>query len=331
MPLIETTGAASARGFGLFAKGASDGTVGIFALGLAGCPCAPSSVRNKYTYASCSSTTSGVASATIASYAQSAAGNSTRGIFAIGFAGTSCRVATRNKYTYATDTNTTAASASITSYQGYAAGNSTRGIFALGRGDTCNLPTTTRNKFTYACCSSTTSGVAAASTITEQGSAAGNSTRGIFALGNVTCGVAATSAREKYTYASCTSTGSGVASATLSSRYQSAAGNSTRGIFAIGQVFPGCSASNVRNKYTYASDTNTATGVGTASSASRFGSAAGNSTRGIFSLGQVAFCNVSTRNKYTYACDASTASGVASASQVSKWGAASSWALCVNT
>ena len=55
MPIIETKGAASAQGFGLFAATSgcclNDGNKGIFAIGYA-CGSA-SNIRNKYTYATC--------------------------------------------------------------------------------------------------------------------------------------------------------------------------------------------------------------------------------------------------------------------------------------
>ena len=65
MSLIQTRGAASARGFGLFGGAAgcclNDGNKGIFALGEA--PATNNRTRNKYTYATCLSTACGVASA----------------------------------------------------------------------------------------------------------------------------------------------------------------------------------------------------------------------------------------------------------------------------
>ena len=90
--------------------------------------------------------------------------------------------------------------------------------------------------------------------------------------------------------------------------------------------------SSTRNKYTYSSDTSTASGVGTASAARAQGAATGNSTRGIFALG-LNYCSGATacRNKYTYACCTSTSSGVASSSSSSSYGSATSWAVCVNT
>ena len=76
--------------------------------------------------------------------------------------------------------------------------------------------------------------------------------------------------------------------------------------------------------------TSTATGVGAASAASYQGSAAGNSTRGIFALGALCGVGSTTRNKYTYACCTSTATGVGAASANSSSGSAASWATCVN-
>jgi hypothetical protein len=119
----------------------------------------------------------------------------------------------------------------------------------------------------------------------------------------------------------------------------SATGNSTRGIFTVGVLnsggYPTPYFNSTRNKYTYATCTSTATGVGAASQASHYGSATGNSTRGIFALGlKGCACQLGTalRNKYTYACCTSTATGVASASSSTCGpGAGASWATCVNT
>jgi hypothetical protein len=132
----------------------------------------------------------------------------------------------RNKYTYSSCTSTACgvASASQGNYGGAASSNSTRAIFALGCGYPCGL-LDIRNKYTFACCTSTASGVAVASVKNRYGSAAGNSTRGIFALGLAqppTCGAVSTT-REKYTYASCTSTASGVGGASVASSNGSAA------------------------------------------------------------------------------------------------------------
>jgi len=83
-----------------------------------------STTRNKYTYA-CD--TNGCATAaSAAAYVGSAAGNSTRGIFALGYAGGAST--TRNKYTYACDTNGTAAPSSPASSYGSAASNGTCGV-----------------------------------------------------------------------------------------------------------------------------------------------------------------------------------------------------------
>ena len=62
----------------------------------------------------------------------------------------------------------------------------------------------------------------------------------------------------------------------VKNRNNSAAGNSTRGIFALGLAQPPCCGvvSTTREKYTYASCSSTASGVGGASVASSDGSAA---------------------------------------------------------
>jgi hypothetical protein len=90
----------------------------------------------------------------------------------------------------------------------------------------------------------------------------------------------------------------------------------------------GCAAprTTTRNKYTYACDTSAIAAA--ASVASQQGSAAGNSTRGIFALGNAGAAST-TRNKYTYACD--TSAIAAAASNASYWGAAASnGTTCVN-
>jgi hypothetical protein len=336
MSLISTRGAASARGFGLFAASAgcclNDGNKAIFALGGGG----NTTVRNKYTYATCASTACGVAAQSFASSFQSAAGNNTRGIFALGEPqGSGIPSNTRDKYTYSgcTSTSSGVGTASIPAERGAAAGNNTRGIFALGARYCCGsgafVRLTTRNKYTYASCTSTACCVAAASVASQRGSAAGNSTRGIFTLG---CGCGATTTRNKYTYASCTSTASGVASASATGIVGSAAGNSTRGIFALGRNPCTGIGRNTRNKYTYACCTSTASGVAVSTYGSALGSAAGNSTRGIFAIGIASCCGSgATRDKYTYACCTSTASGVGAASNLNNAGSAASWATCVNT
>ena len=143
-----------------------------------------------------------------------------------------------------------------------------------------------------------------------------------------------TTTRNKYTYACCTSTASGVAVASQRGGCLSgAAGNSTRGIFTLGLYVCACNFyySANRNKYTYASCTSTACGVGAAQSSTSSGSAAGNSTRGIFSIGCRAGTGGTTiRNKYTYASCTNTAC-VGAASQTSKYNSAVSWATCVNS
>ena len=339
MPLLSTRGSASAKGFGLFATTSSccltDGNKGIFAIGSNTCGCCGTTTRNKYTYATCLSTAVGVGTSSLTSVAGSAAGNSTRGIFAIGLS--SCvRRSTRNKYTYSSCTSTACGvgSASHSSSAGSAAGNSTRGIFSLGAAIVCSSfqRSTIRNKYTYSSCTSTACGVAAASCGSQWQSAVGNSTRGIFALGERSaCGGSRSTIRNKYTYSSCTNTSSGVGAASCASCKGSAAGNSTRGIFTLGNN--GGGGFTTRNKYTYACCTSTASGVGAASSPARFGSGAGNSTRGIFALGYLncASTITATRNKYTYSSCTSTASGVGSASAASQKGSAASWATCVNT
>jgi hypothetical protein len=146
----------------------------------------------------------------------------------------------------------------------------TLGIFALGAGSG-GSPTTTRNKYTYS--SDVVGAAGAATTAASSGSAAGNSTVGIFAIG-IVCGLGVTT-RNKYTYSSdAVSTGG---AATAGSYGGSATGNSTRGIFALGCA--ACVRVTTRNKYTYSGDVVSAGGAATVGASS--GSAAGNGTSGV--------------------------------------------------
>jgi hypothetical protein len=253
---------------------AGNSTVGIFALGFTSgfCGSFPVTTRNKYTYVGCVVSAGGAA--TVPSYDGSAAGNSTIGIFALGYDSGANRLATRNKYTYSGDVVSAGGAATTASYVGSAVGNSTRGIFALG---CAGCTVTTRDKYTYSGCVVSAGG--AATVASKAGAAAGNSTVGIFALG-INVSNTNLSTRDKYTYSSdVVSAGS---AATDASRFGAAAGNSTVGIFALGAQasFPVPQvASTTRNRYTYAGDVNAAA---TASSgASQRGSAASNGIIGI--------------------------------------------------
>lgn len=177
-----------------------------------------------------------------------------------------------------------------------AALDGTFGIFALGSNST------TRNKYTYS--GDVVSAGGAATRSNYEGSATGNSTVGIFALGVDLCCGGSVTTRNKYTYSSDV-VSAGAASSTVSS-YGSAVGNSTVGIFAIGNN-PCRSAT--RNKYTYSGDTSGSATAATVATA--YGSAAGNSTVGIFALGQSASADLTTRDKYTYSGDVVSAGGAA--------------------
>jgi hypothetical protein len=287
MPLLQTRGAGSAKGFGFSAQASGpdpcDGTIAIFALGMGMPGYVATSCRNKYTYATCASS-----SATSSSFVTAlavAAGNSTRGIFVRGngFGNT-------NKYTYATNTSVVATTFCYGFTGGTAAGNSTRGIFVYG---VCAQGL--RRKYTYAtdalssaACSSPPSGFLLSSV--------GNSTRGIFTVEtNATT-------RNKYTYSTDTSV---AATAACRASYQGyAAGNGTRGIFNLGCASTGGAGSYYRNKYIYATDTSVGQACLPATALPTFGgSAAGNSTRGIFALGLENAGPSAIRNKYTYATD----------------------------
>lgn len=75
MPAIITKGAFSASGFGFGAApaGATTGTVGIFALGVAG---VASTTRNKYTYA-CDTNGTATAASAASSYGSAASNGTT--------------------------------------------------------------------------------------------------------------------------------------------------------------------------------------------------------------------------------------------------------------
>ena len=356
----------------------SDGTFAIFTLGyeigasfivcgIKRYPCgnyvtwpsttqAFSKIREKYTYATCSSTVTGVGQAQCYSYNSAAAGNGSVGITQFNNRGLfyccyycccgsivwnlySCCYPTgkRDKYIYAIDTVTAATDAfNFCTAKTSAVGNSTRGIFTSGYYCSCDW-THNRNKYTYATDVNTFGGFGWG---TFFGSAAGNSTTGIFALGNkvitccyncIHCNTPYSTTREKYIYATCTAAVA-AASASVGSKSGAATGNSTRGIFALGLICTG-TISTSRDKYTYATDTSTAlSGAALASNAGSAGSAAGNSTRGIFSVG-ITGCSTTAkiRNKYTYATCVSTTSGVGLATYTNYFGNATSWATGVNS
>jgi hypothetical protein len=101
---------------------------------------------------------------------------------------------------------------------------------------------------------------------------------GIFSMGSICfCCARWTAVRDKYTYS-----GDTVASATslAAGSYQgAAAGNSTVGIFALGETGCGSGATTTRNKYTYSGCLNAAATA--SSAASRQGCAASNGISGV--------------------------------------------------
>jgi hypothetical protein len=147
-----------------------DGTFGIFALGIAGG--VRSTTRDKYTYSGCVVAAGGAA--TVASALGSAAGNSTVGIFALGFNACFANTTTRNKYTYSGCVVSAGGAATAASSGGSATGNSTVGIFALGCAGSAS---TTRNKYTYSGCVVSAGGAATAASYYS--SAASNGIAGI--------------------------------------------------------------------------------------------------------------------------------------------------------
>lgn len=153
------------QGLWPIAGNVADGTFGIFALGRISVN--KTATRNKYTYSGCVVSAGGAA--TVASYNGSAAGNSTVGIFALGY--TTTTSTTRNKYTYSGCVVSAGGAATAASCGGSAAGNSIVGIFALGG------LTTTRNKYTYSGCVVAAGGAATAAS--QYGSAASNGIAGV--------------------------------------------------------------------------------------------------------------------------------------------------------
>jgi hypothetical protein len=108
-----------------------DGTFAIFSLGQQFGGGAGTPVTNRYTYAGNVVVAGGNLTANNYS-GGGAAGNTTVGIFALGFSPSTTGSAARNKYTYASNTAASATAAGSTSIYGSAAGNSTAGVFALG-------------------------------------------------------------------------------------------------------------------------------------------------------------------------------------------------------
>jgi hypothetical protein len=292
------------------------GTIAIFALGYAGAPTYIGSTRtNKYTF---SGDVNAVAtSLTATTIFGSAAGPATLGIFTLGNYNSS----SRNKYTYVGCVVSSATSASVVSYYGSAVGNSTVGIFQIGI-TSCNRISNLRNKYTYS--GDTNSAGTASSVYSYAGAAAGNSSVGIFQYGltslcSVVCNAIRTTTRGKYTYSGDVSASATASSA--NSQYGAATGNSTLGIFQLGD----CAA--IRNKYTYSGDVNAVATAVSGATRSFAGAAAGNTTIGIFSLGDTgAGCGSTTRNKYTYAA---CTSGSATAASGTGYGqAAASNGIC---
>jgi len=304
----------------------ADGTFAVFALGNTSGGAV--TTRDKYTYSG--DVVGSATAATAASNQGSAAGNSTVGIFALGANSAGSSLTTRNKYTYSGCVVSAGGAATAASSRGSAAGNSTVGIFALG---CAGGRVTTRDKYTYSGDVVSAGGAATAASI--DGSAAGNSTVGIFALGGTPC---PTTTRNKYTYSGCVVSAGGAA--TLASASGSAAGNSTVGIFALGRAFAGCvfcpcfggcvptyARSTTRNKYTYSGCVVSAGGAATVASENT--SASGNSTVGIFALGETNGGRVTTRNKYTYSGCVVAAGGAATTASC-RGSAASNGTIGVN-
>jgi hypothetical protein len=127
----------------------------------------------------------------------------------------------------------------------------------------------TRNKYTYATDSS--SSATASSNAGNSQSAFGNSTRGIFGLGN-TIGCSYSKIRQKYTYATDTNT-TCIPQFLFNYAGGSGAGNSTRGIAALGILYQSGTRIATREKWTYATCTTTSCGVAAQSANAWAGSA----------------------------------------------------------
>jgi len=263
------------------ASSINDGTEGIFALGNG------TTTTNKYTFSS-DAVASGTALLAALTYGQ-ATGNSISGIFGIGNS-----TVTTNKYTYSGDTVISATSLSNISLDSAATGNATVGIFPFGISE---LGT---NKYTYSGDLVTTGHTL--SSFMNFGAATGNSAIGVFALGN------SSTVTSIYTYSSDTSRSGTVLLYAPNAAGSSASGNSNIGIFV------GNSSTSI---YNYNADTVI---PGSSLSASLIaGAATGNSTEGIFALGN----SGAVTNKYMYASGiVSTATSLAAS--MTNSGAASS-------
>lgn len=266
-----TCASVSVTGFGTcYGYGAAVGNSsrGMFALGTN--ITTGTRATRKFTYSSCSVSTTGCLSANLSGGA--GAGTSTVGILALGRGTT-----TTNKITYSTCSIASAGTLSSAVGGGSAAGNSTRGIFATGGGGSSYQTqfSSGRQKYTYSTCSVTSCGIGTSSFQGTLGAAAGNSTIGMFAIGYIYCGCGGgavpSSYLNKYTYSSDTSTGTGFCTG-VSMGAASAAGNSTRAIFAAGQSAGApYGATTTRRKFTYATSSSTVS----AAAASQFSKAGG--------------------------------------------------------
>ena len=209
------SGATAASRIGSGGGGAGNSTVGIIAIGgsTVGCCACGSPYMDKYTYASDSSSASS-ARWTYGFFGGAAAGTSTVGIFQTGH-----NNYIRNKYTYASCTVAlaTAATGNLYGVGASAAGNACAGIFTSYNGY--------KNRQKYVYSGDTNAAAASASQSVSWGSAAGNATIGIFALGYYYC---CAKYRDKYTYSGDTNAAGSAAS--KASRYGAASSNGVTGV-----------------------------------------------------------------------------------------------------
>ena len=253
--------AASISSGSTYNASAGNSTRTITALGFASSPSGASQVRRKYLWA-CNTDNSATSQSFAASCRKDATGNKTLGIFTRGSSS-----ANRDKYIYACDSSPSTTASSTNASRGGASGNSTIAIFALGY---VTSPYTQRNKYTYACAANASA--ASASAAVYEGGAMGNSTKGIFALGYAS--FCTSKIRNKFIYACCSSASGASSSASMCTPVGT--GNSTFGVF-------GYNGSTSREKYTYATDSNSTSVAAFSCSIGNGQSAASNGITGVSS------------------------------------------------
>ena len=213
----------------------------LFALFAAGFTVVDLKVTDKYTYSG--DVVAGGTDLGTARYGLAAAGTTTVGIFAAGYADPpGLATAVTDKYTYSGDTVAAGTALGTARSALAAAGNTTTGIFGAGLIVPANTAVT--DKYTYS--GDTVAAGTALGTARKLLTAAGNATVGIFGGGYTTANTAVT---DKYTYSGDT-VAAGTALGTAR-RELAAAGNATVGIFGGGSTG---AYTAVTEKYTYSGD-----------------------------------------------------------------------------